>query len=383
MSPLSLLYFDEKEGGYMKSKSKILLIPLIFLFLFPGCSRKFSKYNYSHYKKLNKPEKQVSLNASTVLVGRESINFLGDFEIMGRYVLFIDHKSENAIKIFDLKSRKLLKSFGRKGQGPSEFIGATDIIPDPKDSNTFWVCDLTARKLKEFNIIKILNNDFSPQRIVTFNSRISPQLIITLDNGILGIDRSGKGRIAVYNMDGKLIRRIGKLPVKLKKMEFAPQHSHGFWGELAYKDKTKEIFLATQLGSIVERYDFESGKLLATYYGSDVFFPVYDIVPAGTYYTITHNKKTRYGYIDIQYNEKIDKIFLLYSGKPFYSKSGVPWEGAFTNVIYVLDKTGKITEEIDLNRKIRNIRIAPNGSAFYGSTENEILKFEYNPQSTK
>lgn len=356
---------------------EILFVSSIFLFLFSGCSGKFSNYNYSNYRKLKRPARKISLHAIPVL-DEENINFLGDFEIMGEYLLLIDHKSENAIKIFDLKSHELLKSFGKKGQGPSEFVGATDIIPAPNDNRSFWVCDFMAGKLKKFSLIKILEGDFSPERIIKFTTRISPQLLITQDGKILGIDRSGKGRIAVYNLDGKLIRRIGKLPVKLQKTELAPQHSHGFWGELAYKNKTGEIFLALQIGSIIEKYDFRSGKLLATYYGPELFFPAYEIVPAGDYYTIKYNKKTRYGYLDIQYSKSLDKIFLLYSGKPFYSKKGEIWSGAFTNVVYVLDGTGKITREIKLDRQVHNIRLGPDGSFLYGSTENEILKFKYN-----
>jgi hypothetical protein len=297
--------------------------------------------------------------------------------------LLIDYKADKLIKIFDLKSYKLLKSFGRLGQGPSEFIGASDIIPSQKDKNIFWIYDISTQKLKKYNINKVLNNKFYPEKIISFKTGVGipKQLIITPDNKILGIGFFFKGRISIYNMKGEFIGSIGKIPVILKKERFASQHSHGFEGRFIFKNKSKEIFVAPLLGAIVEKYSIDS-NLITTFHGPDSFFPEYKIVQAGEFYTMTYNKKTRYGYVDICYNKKSDRLFLLYSGEYFFNKENKRNKRvSFCNIIYVLNNKGTIIEKIELDKEIIQMTISDDGSTIFGLSENEILKFEYNKKT--
>jgi len=369
----------------LKLKGKSILFLIISLIIFTGCSDKFGKYNYINYKKLKRPNNKVKLH-STVVINEHDINYIGDFTIINNYLLLIDKKADKLIKIFDSKSYKLLKSFGRLGQGPSEFIGASQIIPGQKDKNMFWIYDVTARKLKKFNINKVLNNNSNPEKIISIKEGkgIPFQIVITPDNKILATGYFFKGRISIYNMSGDFIRSVGKIPVILKNERFASQHSHGFDGRFIFKNKSKEIFVVPMLGTIVEKYNIGNGKLISTFYGPDSFFPEYKIVPAGEYYTMTYNKKTRFGYVDICCNKKLDKLFLLYSGEYFFNKENKRNERvSFCNIIYVLDNKGTIIEEIELDKGIIQMTISDDGSTLFGlsGSGTEILKFEYNKKT--
>ncbi|MBN2245054.1 MAG: hypothetical protein JW755_04330 [Candidatus Aminicenantes bacterium] len=90
---------------------------------------------------------------------------------------------------------------------------------------------------------------------------------------------------------------------------------------------------------------------------------------------MTYSEKTRFGYLDICYNQKLDKIFLLYSGKYWNNKENDP--ANLSNIIYVLDNNGIMIEQIELDKKIWQMSISDDGSTIYGETESEILKFEY------
>lgn len=356
---------------------KSILFSIISLIIFTGCSDKFDKYNYINYKELKRPNNTVKLH-SAVVINEHDINRISNFTIINNYLLLIDSKADKLIKIFDLKSYKLLKSFGRRGQGPSEFIGAK-IIPGQKDKNIFWIYDITAGKLKKYNINKILNNKFYPEKIIHIKEGkgIPFRIVITPDNKILGTGNFFKGRISIYNMKGDFIRSVGKIPVILKKERFASQHSHGFDGRFIFKNKSKEIFMVPMLGAIVEKYSID-GNLITTFYGPDSFFPEYKIVPVGEYYTMTYNEKSRFGYVDICYNKKMDKLFLLYSGEYFFNKENKRNKQAgFCNIIYVLDNKGTIIEEIELDKEIIQMTISDDGSTIFGLSKNEILKFEY------
>jgi hypothetical protein len=311
------------------------------------------------------------------VINKFDIYFPTELKLIGDYLLFVDMKADKMIKIINLKTNEIVKSFGSKGQGPSEFIGISQIIPDIKDDNTFWVYDFTTKYLKKFNMNKILNNYFYPEEIIRIQSEKSGspyQLMFTPDDKIIGIGLFFKGRISIYDRSGIYIKSIGKIPVVLKNEKFTPQHSHGFQGKFIFRDKSKEIFIAVRLGTIIERYSMD-GNLISTLYGPEVFFPEYKIVPAGQSYTMTYNKKSRFGYIDIYYNKRTDKIFLLYSGGyQFGTRNRKATFGG--NIIYVLDNKETIIEQIELDKEIFTMEISDDGSTIFGLSGEEILKFK-------
>jgi hypothetical protein len=264
-----------------------------------------------------------------------------------------------------------LKSFGRRGQGPDEFISFSQIIQDPQDQNSFWIFDLSTGNFKKFNINKILNDNYYPEKIIKIveETGIPFRLTLSPDGKILTLGAFFKGRVAMYDTNGNYIRIIGKTPVKEER--FASQHSQGFQAEIIYRAKSNEIYVATLYGSIVEKYNL-NGDLISTLYGPEPFFPQYDIIPAGQSYTMTPNKKTRFGYFDICYNEKIDRLFLLYSGRNFFDKENLG------NIVYVLNENDEISEHIELDKNIFEIEITEDGSTIFGLTENGVvLKFQY------
>lgn len=338
-----------------------------------SCSNEFSKYNYVNLNKLNEPEKVKQLKSS-VIVDKQNLNLITEFEIIDKYIIAIDRKSEKAVKIFDIKTGKLVKMFGRKGQGPSEFVGVSDIIRDPNDKIMFWVFDYKVRLIKKFSLKNIFNDNYKPIKIIKLSYGMPLQIIITKNNHIYATAITAKGRILEYDEKGKLIRRIGKIPVKFENKGFAKQHSQGFLGRIICKKN--ELFLATLYGSLIERYDIKTGELLNTYYGPELFFPEYDIVPVGRYYTITDNKKSRFGYLDINYNNTKDEIFLLYSGISSFKRKGFDNE-SLPRTVYVMNNSGDLIEKLSLDRGVNKIKVSEDCSTIYGADSDEIFKFKY------
>ncbi len=355
----------------MKTKIIVSFLLLIVIIMYSGCSDKAKKYNYTNYKKLERPNKTINLKSTKI----------NDFELLvptaigliENYLIIVDKKADKVIKIIDLKSKNLVTAFGKRGQGPSEFVGASDIIQDPIKTNMFWVFDISARKLKKFDINKVVKNIFEPEKIILFKEGVGiPKQVIITENKIIGIGFFFKGRIAIYDLNGNYIKSLGKIPVNFKNERFASQHSLGFEGKFVYKKKTKTIFIAPLLSDIIEKYD-ENGVLCSTLHGPDLFFPEYEIVQAGEYYTITYNKKTRNGYVDICYNKKFDNLFLLYSGKYFFDTN----RNLFYNTVYVIGKDDKIIEKIKLDTGVKRIKMSNDGKIIYALSGNKILKFTY------
>lgn len=348
------------------------LVVLLVTFL-TACSSTV-KYNYSNYKEVLEPTEKIKLHSKLVIKKRE-INFLVDFEIIDNYIVLVDKKSDKAIKIFSLPYSKPVVSFGNKGQGPAEFIQPIDIILDPKDNEKFWVYDLSLRELKKFDLKDVFRENFYPEKIVRFKEGTPVYLTISPKEEILTTGIFYKGRIWVYNMKGDLVRIIGKIPVKFKSKNLSIQHSQGFLGKLAYDPQKEEIFLATEFGSIVEKYKLKTGKLVATCIGPDEFFPEYDVTRAGSYYVLSFNNKTRIGYIDIKFNQKRKRVVLLFAGQKFFDSKGNPTKGN-GHKIFVMNNECRIEKEYLLNRGIRHFFLSEKDLVIYGASFEEVLKFE-------
>jgi hypothetical protein len=287
-----------------------------------------------------------------------------------------DIKADRLINIIDLNSNELKISFGVRGQGPDEFISISQIIPDPNSKDRFWIYDISTLKLKCYNIANILSHNFYPEKMINISSKngFPSKLIILPDKKILATGLLLEGRIIFLDMSGDIVKIIGRIPLIFKNKRFAPHHSNGFIGEIAYREASKEIYLATMYGSIIEKYNMD-GNLVSTFLGPDSFFPDYDIVPAGEGYTMTYNKNTRSGYLDIKYNKKMDKLFLLYSGKKKFSEDGRLQGGG--RIIYVLDSKDTFVEQIELDKDIYQIWISDDCSTILGLSDKEVLKYDY------
>jgi hypothetical protein len=366
---------EQKSANYsfLRNGSTVLLI--IFSFLFIECSCKHKRYNYSNYRKLKLSDKIIKLQST--VVNKFDLFFPSAFSVINNYLVLVDSKADKLVKIIDLRSNELLISFGSRGQGPDEFMGIRQIIPDPNDKCHFWIYDVSASKLKYFNISNILSGNFYPEEIVNISHKDGylAQLIILPDKSVLGVGFQWKGRISICDMSGNLVKSIGRIPLILKDERFAVQHSQGFIGNFTFKDVTKQIYIATRYGGIVEKYNMD-GKLISTFLGPDSFFPEYDIVPAGQGHAMTYNRNTRFGYLDICYIKKLDRLFLLYSGKYKYNKDE-KIRGEFSNNVYVLDNKDTIIEQIELDKDISQMCISDDGSAIFGLSQTEVLKYDY------
>lgn len=358
----------------MQHRNKIFLLIILLLLIFITCSKKTDKYNYYNYKKLKDSDNIVKLYSS--VFNKNELFFPSAFLVTNDYLILNDDKADKLLNIYDLKSNNLLKSFGTLGQGPSEFIGVRQIIQDQEDNDSFWIYDISTRKIKKYNIKNVLDDNFYPDKIINLTSEcgVPSNLIFTSDDRIFGVGIYFKCRIAIFNMNGAFIKSVGDIPVKLKKEEFAFQHSHGFDGNFIIKKKTKEIFISPIIGSIIEKYSID-GKLIRTLVGPDPFYPEYNIVPAGKSYSMAYNKNTRKGFIDIKYNETLDRIYVLYSGIYQFNKEKI--QSSYGKYIYVLNNKDEIVEKIELDTPISRMNISNDGSKIYGTTELEVRIFNY------
>ena len=345
---------------------------LVLILLFIACSKNNDKFTY---------DKIIKIKDSSEIIKVKTINFINiesitEFEFFDKYLVLIDKYSDFMIKVYSLKTNKIVAEFGRKGQGPSEFISPSDIVKDNLNGDCFYIYDISTNLIKKFCFSKIIKNDFNPDRITLFkNSTIFE--IKKIKNGFMGTGIIGKSRLAIFNESGEVIKKIGELPIREEKEVLISSHSHAFRSSFVILRKKNKVFMALRFASILEEYDLGKQSLTNVYGCPEIFFPNYDIVPVMQYYTMSRNKDTRFGFLDIDYNDENECLYLLYSGEKTFDNKGRATQGYRSNMIYVMNLKGEIIKKIKLDKDIITIKFDNSLSYIYGAASNGIVKIEY------
>jgi hypothetical protein len=192
------------------------------------------------------------------------------------------------------------------------------------------------------------------------------------DHEFAAIGTFSEGRISHYDHEGKHLRKIGKLPVS-DPGDFAAQHSHGHDGNLAYDSQRNVLCVATRLSSVADFYD-RNGTKFMQFNGPEIFYPEYDIVPVNgtSYHSMTYNKKSRFGFVDVAHHDASDRWFFLYSGQVRKPRA----LAQFGKELICADSNGILRGRFHLNIPLLRIALSSDGTLF-GMGEASIVKFRF------
>jgi hypothetical protein len=351
---------------------KIISFPFfaLFLLILISCSN-VDDYNYLNYQSL-KFSKNIKQVKTSIIISKEITNHPTSIGLLDKYIILIDNKADNIINIYNANSKKLIKSFGHIGQGPEDFFGAAQVIPINKE--IFWIYDLSTCKIKKYNLNELLISNKELLQIIQLDTKngFTYQVKIIKDK-IYGLGTYFKGRMCVFDMKGHLIKNVGKIPIKFKKEILASTHSHAYQSSFVFNPVTNRICVATRFGTFIEYYDL-NGKNVLTLQGPEKISPQYDVVPVKDYFSMSYNKNTRFGYIDICYSKKLNLTFLLYSGK-YQFKDKLPNYG---NNIYILDNKNKLMSCLKINKNLLKIIFSDEKAKLFGLTnDGEVICLNY------
>ncbi len=353
----------------MKRLQPICLICVLLILTSCNSLKKHKSQYRFQITKLKEPKYMVKAHIIELKIN-EPISWLSDIETINNKILVVSPDSTEMIKIINPETGTILKSFGRKGQAPEEFIGHPSIIKDPLDEHSFWLYDLTTSKLKKYNINQVLNGRVKPINIIG-NLSFFFHLTILPDYSVAGIGYFADARIKIKKKNGEIIN-LGNPPVKTD--HYLKQHSQGYDGNLIFLPKQKDIIITTIWGGLIERYNIEKG-FKYSYLISEGFFPAYRIVKTtdGAHWTLS--KESKIGIIDAKFLRKDNKIYMLFSGNKVVPGRYSEKESAKT--IYVFDpQKNKLTEKIILSQGLNGFCILNNSGkrVIYGYADNKIFK---------
>jgi hypothetical protein len=263
---------DKQSIGW-SGQNKLLLSPLVILFLFAVSSSCTSRQTYTEettngLKHIHNIEPFWGTEEKVAL---EFVRKIGDLNTADeRYQLYrpadvavdaegnilILDSGNYQVKKFD-NSGRYLSSFGKKGSGPGEFLGATklDVCPD----GDILINDLAIRVVNVFNSSGRFSRRFSIEGL-------SPTQVLALRSGEIAVfhvstsPSENKGQtpslISVFDKDGTILRKFAAA-------RFYEDVPTNFWCNSAAiaRDDNDAIYVNFESQNRIEKYSAE-GHLL-------------------------------------------------------------------------------------------------------------------------
>jgi len=335
---------------------KIILFIVISLISLSNCSNdNYENYfeNYQKFTEFPKTEKwefkQLS-NISYYMPPKMKI-------INDNYLVLLTNKNNSIIQIIDIDNGKLLKSFGKKGQGPGEFVGASMTLFTPSAPDKFWIFDVTLRRLTQYNINTVLDlNIFEPDTIVNISSDAGcPFTFCCLNCDNFVASGALKSRLCFYNSKGDTIKTNGYIPGKRDKNTPSFVHFQAYQGALNTNYHAKKIAISNLAGDLLEVYDFK-GNILKTIHGPDLFVPEYK--RSSNTAGIT-NKES--GYFDLC--SSANYIYCNYSGE--ISEDITDWTVSLGKNILIFDWEGKPIKRVKTDIRLGYIDVSDERNTIY------------------
>ncbi len=264
-----------------------------------------------------------------------------------QYLITASNSDKKMIRIYDLDKGKLIKNFGRKGQGPGEFVSVWNIFDDGSAAGRFWIWDGNLRRLTQYNVDKMRRSTtIKPDTMINMSADAGfPHRFICLNSDTFAAIGSLNSRLCFYNSKGDTIKTNAYIPGRKGVGTASMFHFQAYQSMLDYHFQRKKIVICNFFGDLIEIYSRE-GKPLKTIHGPDFFVPQYTIDQHSATHTVF-----RQGYTDLCLSA--NHIYGIYSGEKYNPKKG-EWIKSFGKNIFIFDYNGQplvsVTSELRLGR---------------------------------
>ena len=277
----------------------------------------------------------------TVIV---SIKNSGCFGKGAEPVRVLDDASDSVLHVLDRHDGTWVRSLGRRGRGPGEFLGAWSLDPASSLSPSVWVYDLPLRRLTQVPLLPGLTGTRAEPRIVrladgavlTGPHWLTPDSIVTA--GFL-VD----ARLAMYDSTGRRIGGLGT-PGRLENQPIQATQAR-----LTPHPRKQVLALASRYTSHIELVRPPS-RTIEKVAGP---IPVNDVGP-----TVDLD---RFGYVDAAATP--NRVVALFSGR---ESEAFGTRAPFGACLHTFDWNGTYREAYRLDSDVLAIAASTEGEFVYG-----------------
>ncbi len=318
----------------------------------------------------NQEQNQViKLDKQTVLDDNEIlISFPRLFTMSDSILLVCDPRTDSLFHVIDRNNNNIF-SFGKKGQGPDEFLFPSSVHPYPTGDS---LCLMDSNK-KTFYSLKFSPENIPLLNIISTDKTNSHHDILPMKHNLYvasGIYQDT--RFYLLDSKGNVIDKYVNFPNRdnNEKQLDKVVLSQAYDGYLTKDNDGSRFAIGLYNAKMIAFYKVENNKI-------SLIKEVYDEYPEFSYYKshyqgISSNSLT--GYLSISASNNF--VYALYSGKSYKEHAEL---ASYGNLVYVYDWNGNPIKQYDLNIQACRIQISSDDKYLYAiirSPEHEIAKFE-------
>lgn len=301
-----------------------IFINCFILVLLTGCSSSSSK-------------KEIALQTlqhETIEIPDMLLGAPGGIQKLGNGLLIMDYKSDSIFHYVNLKHKKYEGQFGRKGQGPDEFIHLTSL--QPYSDKVVCGYDIMKREIKKIELDS-LNNRVKGSTWKKWTDKWIFDVTPYKHNQFVGNGCFNDLMFAVFDSKGTPIDTDGEYPYKDEDEKNIPvlNRALAYQGIMRVTPKGRLAF-ATMCAKMLFLYEIRDNHLVQHKVVIDRYAD-YKVDHSGgkASYSVSHNGNLPVCYRDLSVTES--RIYALYSGRSFKEYGLAEWECSY---IYIYDWEG-------------------------------------------
>lgn len=262
---------------------------------------------------------------------------------VGEYLVGVDNRADTLLYVLDRQSGQLLRSFGRRGEGPGEFRSIYSLDPIAGSNSRLWAYDVQLRRL---TLVDVEAAGSGPEhyaiRVLPLQVTSTIAATAWVGDSIASTGFFPAGRITYLDSNGVAIGTAGTLPPGDSRTP-ANVRQHAYQGLLVVRpDRSRMAVLTRHLGQV--EIFASAGELLRTVTGPYLFEPRYRVVRSSGENVMGTDTDLRFGYIAAA---ATDRVFVgLFSGR---TRAGFPDAATFGTFVHVFDWDGNLLRVLRLD----------------------------------
>lgn len=322
---------------------KIVILFSLILFIISCDDKNTALEKYPDFSK-----NVVDVSKKIIPIKTEVLLGPGKIKKIGSYLMFNDWYADDGkgFVFFDTKTLKHIGYGGKKGQGPGELIKYRNarIIPNERETNSFFVFDYSRLFLYKYSIDSLLSNkNYLPERVLERSvSEVLGNIVQLNDSTFLGMSlyttsvSSFMQRIVKLNVNSGKTKAFGYLNPHIKELGKGSTHS-----AFAISLK-KNVYIQAFFNEDLITFCNSEGNLICNVYGK--------------MWKKEDSKKLRFYSSSVAMTSKY--FFVDYAGSKriVLDKHKRP-RGAFPQKIRIFDFQGNYIKTLDFREELRDFCI--------------------------
>ena len=291
-----------------------------------------------------------------MLSGGDYLGLPTQISAFGSSLLVLDGASDSALHMISAVDGHVVRSTGRRGEGPGEYKGAWSIAPDPRHATRAWVYDIALARLTRIDLDSLHGE---PAMVQIRGDAVAMQPVWLSDTLLASPGLSESGRLSFFARDGAFRGAAGPLPSSNTKVPPGVLQ-HAWTGRLISNPGRNLLAMATLHADQIEIYRTD-GTLVRKVRGPFGFEPQFTVDVIQGMAVMASGDDMRFGYVGAAATP--DHIFALFSGR---TREGYGPDSSFGRFVHVYDWEGNLERVIELDTAVLSVAISPDRRTLYG-----------------